>query len=90
MSETIGQRQLRNDNAEIMRRVEAGESFVITRNGRPVADLVPHGEQGAGRRRFTFREQQEYFRTLPPIDVEQWYADRAEDDLFFGDDRIEY
>ncbi len=32
MPESIGQRQLRNDNAEIMRRVEAGESFVITRN----------------------------------------------------------
>ncbi|MGH3569227.1 MAG: type II toxin-antitoxin system Phd/YefM family antitoxin [Pseudonocardia sp.] len=34
MPETIGQRQLR--------RVEAGESFIITRNGRPIADLVPH------------------------------------------------
>ncbi|WP_297543437.1 hypothetical protein [Amycolatopsis sp.] len=25
-----------------MRRVEAGESFTVTRNGKPVADLVPH------------------------------------------------
>ena len=37
MPETIPQRQLRNDSGEIMRRVEAGESFVITRNGKPVA-----------------------------------------------------
>ena len=38
--EFISQRELRNDNAEIMRRVEAGETFVVTRNGKPVADLV--------------------------------------------------
>ncbi len=36
---TIGQRELRNDNASIMRRVEAGENFVVTRNGVPVAEL---------------------------------------------------
>jgi prevent-host-death family protein len=89
MPETIGQRQLRNDNAEIMRRVEAGESFVITRNGRPVADLIPHART-SNRPRYTLREQQEYFRTLPPMDVEQWYRDREADDLIFGDDRIEY
>ena len=89
MPETIAQRQLRNDNAEIMRRVEAGESFVITRNGKPVADLVPHGDNPKTRR-YTGREQQEYFRTQPSIDVEQWHRDRAADDLIFGDDRIEY
>ena len=90
MPETIGQRQLRNDNAEIMRRVEAGESFVVTRNGRPIADLVPHGSPVPPRRRQTLGEIQDHVRTLPTIDVEQWYADRAADDLIFGDDRIEY
>jgi prevent-host-death family protein len=88
MAESIPQRQLRNDNAEIMRRVEAGESFVITRNGRPIADLVPHGARSKKRR--TGREMQEEFRQLPPIDVDQWYRDREEADLIFGDDRIEY
>ena len=38
---TISQRELRNDNAEVVRAVEAGESFVITRRGVPVARLVP-------------------------------------------------
>ncbi|MHA6630187.1 type II toxin-antitoxin system Phd/YefM family antitoxin [Pseudonocardia sichuanensis] len=89
MPETIGQRQLRNDNAEIMRRVEAGEAFVITRNGKPVADLVPHASNPR-KRQYTGRELQEHFRTLPPIDVEQWRRDREADDLIFGDDRIEY
>lgn len=88
MAETISQRELRNDNAEIMRRVEAGEAFVVTRNGKPIADLVPHGVPP--KKRKTFREMQEEFRRLPPIDVEQWYKDRAADDLLFGDDRIEY
>lgn len=37
----ITQRQLRNDNAEIVREVESGASFVVTRRGVPVARLVP-------------------------------------------------
>lgn len=89
MPETIAQRQLRNDSGEIMRRVEAGESFVVTRNGKPVADLTPHGDHPKKRRR-TVGQMQEDFRNLPPIDVEQWYRDREADDLIFGDDRLEY
>lgn len=39
---TIGQRELRNDSGAIMRRVESGESFTVTRNGTAIAELVPH------------------------------------------------
>ena len=42
METTISQRELRNDSGEIMRRVEQGERFTVTRNGTPVADLIPH------------------------------------------------
>jgi len=38
----IAQRELRNNNAGILDRVEAGESFTVTRRGIPVADVVPH------------------------------------------------
>lgn len=38
---TIPQRELRNDTAAVLRRVETGETVRITSNGRPVADLVP-------------------------------------------------
>jgi prevent-host-death family protein len=38
---TIPQRELRNDTAAVLQRVEAGETVRITSNGRPVADLVP-------------------------------------------------
>ena len=72
-----------------MRQVEAGESFVVTRNGKPIADLVPHGDPP--RKRKTGREMQEDFRAnLAPIDIEKWYADRARDDRFFADTYLEY
>lgn len=39
---TIPQRQLRNDISDVLRRAEAGERFVVTVGGRPVAELGPH------------------------------------------------
>ena len=41
MAEEISVRQLRNHTAEVLRRVEAGESLRVTVDRRPVADLVP-------------------------------------------------
>lgn len=41
MSTVIPQRELRNQNAAIIDAVGRGESFVITRNGTPVAELRP-------------------------------------------------
>jgi prevent-host-death family protein len=51
MGTTISQRELRNDSGTIMRRVEAGERFTVTRNGVPVADLLPHDPAETDRRR---------------------------------------
>jgi prevent-host-death family protein len=42
----VATRELRNDTAGVLRRVEAGESVVITVRGKPVADLVPHHPEG--------------------------------------------
>jgi len=38
---TASVRTLRNDYAELLRRVERGEEITIARRGRPVARLVP-------------------------------------------------
>lgn len=38
---TISQRELRNDNADVMRGVEEGETYTVTRRGVPVARIVP-------------------------------------------------
>ncbi|MGH8823491.1 MAG: type II toxin-antitoxin system Phd/YefM family antitoxin [Jiangellaceae bacterium] len=89
MTEVIGQRELRNDNAEIMRRVEAGESFTVTRHGKAIADIVPHRTGSEGRPRRTLGELQAAFRHLPPIDVDLWYADRTAADVLFGSDDID-
>ena len=32
---------MRNNSAEVLRRVASGESFTITNNGQPVAELTP-------------------------------------------------
>lgn len=41
VNRVIAQRDLRNQNARILAAVEAGASFVVTRNGAPVAELRP-------------------------------------------------
>jgi antitoxin (DNA-binding transcriptional repressor) of toxin-antitoxin stability system len=41
MATTITQRTLRNENADIMRRLEEGETFLITRNGKQIGILSP-------------------------------------------------
>lgn len=40
---------MRNDTAGVLRRVESGETVVITVRGKPVADLVPHRAEEAPR-----------------------------------------
>jgi prevent-host-death family protein len=42
-NQTIPQRELRNNVAEVLRRAEAGTEFTITVRGRPVARLGPAG-----------------------------------------------
>lgn len=41
MAEQISQRELRNDSGRIMRALDDGRSFVVTRNGQPVGELRP-------------------------------------------------
>jgi prevent-host-death family protein len=41
MATDVPQRQLRNNTADLLRRVEGGERLRITVHGHPVAELVP-------------------------------------------------
>ena len=41
MAVRITQRELRNESGEIMRGLDRGESFVVTRNGVAVGELSP-------------------------------------------------
>jgi prevent-host-death family protein len=71
MARDLTQRELRNESGEIMRALDAGESFTVTRNGVPVAELTP-----ARRHRFVEREAVlAAFRAAAPIDPGRWRAD---------------
>jgi prevent-host-death family protein len=71
MSQVVTQRELRNGSGEIMRRLDEGESFVVTRNGVPVGELTP-----LRRLRFVAAESvTELFRAAPPVDGEQLRRD---------------
>jgi prevent-host-death family protein len=64
----ITQRELRNDSGEIMRNVERGESYTITRNGTPIGRLIP-----LRRRTFVPRaEALAAFATAPAIDPDEF------------------
>lgn len=41
VTSVIAQRELRNQNAAVVAAVVAGETFLVTRNGTPVAELRP-------------------------------------------------
>jgi len=47
----ITQRQLRNESGKVMRALDSGESFIVTRNGVAVGELRP-----VRRRRYVSRE----------------------------------
>ena len=71
MAQHITQRELRNDSGEIMRRLDRGERFVVTRNGTPVAELAP-----LRRHRFVSTDAVlQAFRAAPSVDVVALRAD---------------
>jgi prevent-host-death family protein len=73
MARTIAQRELRNDNAKVIDAVAAGETFVVTRNGVPVAELRPIERP---RRRFVAREELVALGVAGPhVDLADFKAD---------------
>jgi prevent-host-death family protein len=67
---TIPQRELRNNISDVLRRAEAGEQFVITVDGRPVAELGPTGRP----RRFASPAALQRILRKTPVDAE-WAED---------------
>lgn len=41
VSRKITQRELRNESGRIMRALDKGKAFIVTRNGVPVGELIP-------------------------------------------------
>jgi prevent-host-death family protein len=68
----INQRELRNDSGAVLRAVEAGETFVVTRDGHPVAELRPiNGPQRFVRKAVLLAASAE----LPPVDEARFRRD---------------
>ena len=64
MADTISQRELRNDSGRIMRGLDEGRTYIVTRNSQPVGELRP-----LRRRRFVdARAVTDIFRDAPPLD----------------------
>ena len=71
MAKRITQRELRNASGEIMRALDRGEAFVVTRNGVPVGELVP-----MRRRQFVSAEAAAAaFSGAPPVDCRRFRDD---------------
>ena len=71
MAKRITQRELRNNSGDIMRQLDQGESFVVTRNGIPVGELSP-----LRRHRFISAESAVgAFRGAPRVSVDRLRAD---------------
>lgn len=71
MAKELTQRELRNDSGEIMRALDSGESFVVTRRGVPVGELTP-----VRRQRLVARDAViGAFRGAAPIDGESFRTD---------------
>ncbi len=67
----ITQRELRNNSGEIMRALDRGDSFVVTRNGVPVGELRPTRQK----RWVSSRVLVEAFANAPSIDARRFRED---------------
>lgn len=71
MSKAITQRELRNGSGKIMRALDRGEIFVVTRNGVPVGELRP-----LPRRRYVpAAEVMAAFNLAPRLDRDRFRRD---------------
>ena len=71
MARRISQRELRNESGKIMRAVDRGESFVVTRNGKEVGELTPI----RARQFVSAAAVAASFADAPAVDAEQFRAD---------------
>lgn len=71
VSREISQRELRNSSGEVMRQLDEGETFIVTRNGVPVGELTP-----LRRHRFVAAETAvALFRSAPAVNYKRLRAD---------------
>lgn len=68
--ESVTVRALRNNGGEVLDRVVAGESLVVTRDGKEVAELIPRRRPAVATAELIARR-----RNLPLVDPEKFRQD---------------
>ena len=76
---TLAHRELRNNSAEVLRAVQAGESFEVTNNGRVVAILSPSNSSALQGVRFRAPLENGNFSRLPQVTSEHGVQDVLDD-----------
>ena len=75
---TVSIKQAKDQLTALARRVEQGETVVVTRNGKPVFDLVPHREKKGG---LDIEAGHEYLRKRGIVQREPYIAPDFDDPL---------
>ncbi len=83
MSTEIPSRELRNNTAAVLRRVEAGEELVVTVHGRAVASLQPVDRRPRRRSGATLAQRLLTRQADPGLrrDLDEIYGGETTDDL---------
>jgi prevent-host-death family protein len=74
---TVSIREAKNRLTELARRVEKGETVVVTRHGKPILELVPHRPKGG----FNFAVIDEYKRKYGVDRLVKFVADDFDEPL---------
>ena len=66
----VGVRDLRNHGSDVLARVQAGETLLVTKSGRPVAEITPLAAIPLNRQVLIER-----WKHLPPVGYESFRKD---------------
>lgn len=73
----VPMKEAKNRLAELVHIAEEGETITLTRNGKPVADIVPHKEKGG----INFEAGRAYLRSIGVADPFPYIADDFDEPL---------
>lgn len=83
MTRTISEAELRDSSAAVVDALEAGEDFIVTRNGRPVGELRPLRAKPEMTTAELKRRMARFVGDASAAEI------RAEIDAVFGEDRLD-
>ena len=82
MGRTVTASEANQNFSRILGQAEAGETITIQRRGKPVAMLVPTGDDARARRVEAGKRMIAHFRSQPFIVTGAWTRDELYDDDF--------